>query len=1267
MGDLFDLIGNVSSIYSYCNGLNEGFIRYKNHAKYLNDLALQLDSIYKLSENRTLLAEKEKEFSHPRGKDKNKEKDNGVNNFVNYKNELEGSIPPVIIHFYNYTKKFMSHVKKIKSKNFVERLWYLSVNDEKMDGLEEELDFIMKQFQIDTFSLIHGYVKNQKDMSITNLNKEVPAIPQSKEESTEDKMKRKEKEMKKKTKEFQKREYELVKELERLRRKNEKERKRRREIERMEEYRYYKEILENDEKLYKKMLVRVPIPNSPSNTNPPNLSSTNTNLPNPSSTTNRPVSMGMTTSRSQNFGSMENLEDSPYTKRNKLKNSNNFSLNNLTENNNHPENNINPNTKEKNIPYMTDNNEEQSKSNTQPNSTIIDVFKKNEYEYIVKTMNMVNHTKANPKLYELAIKLLGYMKRKSKVADETKTLPSWFIDETNMDVLDDKNSFIGSGSYCYVQKCIYNGALVAKKTLNYESSDSKEGNIDVNEDNNIITTLNEKEMFLREIEIWSQIKSHPNILQFYGACHISQHPSILSEYCSQGTVKSYTSKKAVSPEQKLQIMHGIITGLYHLHQNNIIHGDIKSDNILITENGKPKICDFGLSVIQTDQNNRLFGNNQNNNKLNTLCKITDAIRWKAPELFSEYKIKNIINYFDNGEDVEDFNNFTQNGDRDYNEVIGKISVYSDIFSVGRLFYEIIFQKIPFFDIINEVQVEYMIIHNKFPSKFKINNSALERNILYSNKMWDILEKTWRYDPFDRISLMTIATLLIQLRNQQLHINNELKELSKQNYDEVDTLNNNATTNNNTNNNTTITTTTNNNNNLNVNSSKKFLSTNNLDVMYDSNQNNSPNKNSEKFMKHSVSISFIDSNEKNDTDHTLDDFNPVRHHRRSISDVEISTSTLNLAKKTNSSMRSLDKLKHHSVSRNNISSNQRVPKSMMMNNNIDDYHPNSSQIANSKQNSLEINHDTIISAKSANDIYTLEDKNYHGSSRLEKPKLCVRIETILDNNNTKISLDKENISGRIPEEIGNYTDITELCLAYNKLKGSIPYSIGSLANLTILRLHGNALTGRIPESLFVLRNLVELRLDHNNLTDELPSSIGDLKKLTHLYLSHNKLTGKIPEKIGNLKNLVHLIMQDNQFVGSIPESIGNLTNLTHLYMAQNSLKGEIPQSFKNLEQLSVLILNENKLSGEIPEFICNFSRLSQLWLSYNNFSGSLPSNIGKLTRLKILQIHNNPSLEGPIPSSINNLKRLEHLTYCNTKITGSPSKELIQRLKIFEHD
>jgi len=58
-------------------------------------------------------------------------------------------------------------------------------------------------------------------------------------------------------------------------------------------------------------------------------------------------------------------------------------------------------------------------------------------------MSMVNHSQTNPKLYDLALKLLGYMKRKSKVANETKVLPSWFVDETNMDVLEDKDAFIG--------------------------------------------------------------------------------------------------------------------------------------------------------------------------------------------------------------------------------------------------------------------------------------------------------------------------------------------------------------------------------------------------------------------------------------------------------------------------------------------------------------------------------------------------------------------------------------------------------------------------------------------------------------------------------------------------------------------------------------------------------------------------------------------------------------------------------------------------------
>jgi len=155
------------------------------------------------------------------------------------------------------------------------------------------------------------------------------------------------------------------------------------------------------------------------------------------------------------------------------------------------------------------------------------------------------------------------------------------------------------GSYSYVVKGEYNGSIVAKKVFDIKSDEykrrSKIGTINNNTNNE------NKSVFMREIEIWNRIKPHPFILQFYGAHHYGHYPFIISEYCNNGTVKSYTSKDNVTFNQKLQIMHDIATGIYHLHKNRIIHGDIKSNNILISNDGTPKICDFGLSVYMSDK------------------------------------------------------------------------------------------------------------------------------------------------------------------------------------------------------------------------------------------------------------------------------------------------------------------------------------------------------------------------------------------------------------------------------------------------------------------------------------------------------------------------------------------------------------------------------------------------------------------------------------------------------------------------------------------
>ena len=57
-----------------------------------------------------------------------------------------------------------------------------------------------------------------------------------------------------------------------------------------------------------------------------------------------------------------------------------------------------------------------------------------------------------------------------------------------------------------------------------------------------------------------------------------------------------------------------------------------------------------------------------------------------------------------------------------------------------------------------------------------------------------------------------------------------------------------------------------------------------------------------------------------------------------------------------------------------------------------------------------------------------------------------------------------LTGPIPPEIGNLTNLTTLWLWENQLTGSIPPEIGNLTNLEQLVLHDNQLTGEIPESI-----------------------------------------------------------------------------------------------------------------------------------------------------------------------------------------------------------
>ena len=94
------------------------------------------------------------------------------------------------------------------------------------------------------------------------------------------------------------------------------------------------------------------------------------------------------------------------------------------------------------------------------------------------------------------------------------------------------------------------------------------------------------------------------------------------------------------------------------------------------------------------------------------------------------------------------------------------------------------------------------------------------------------------------------------------------------------------------------------------------------------------------------------------------------------------------------------------------------------------------------------------------------------------------------------------------------------------------SDGRVARLDIER---NQLTGGIPAELGDLTNLEELSLNENQLTGEIPAELGDLTNLEELSLHDNQLTGEIPAELGDLTYLRWLALAGNQLTGGYRRS------------------------------------------------------------------------------------------------------------------------------------
>jgi Leucine-rich repeat (LRR) protein len=270
--------------------------------------------------------------------------------------------------------------------------------------------------------------------------------------------------------------------------------------------------------------------------------------------------------------------------------------------------------------------------------------------------------------------------------------------------------------------------------------------------------------------------------------------------------------------------------------------------------------------------------------------------------------------------------------------------------------------------------------------------------------------------------------------------------------------------------------------------------------------------------------------------------------------------------------------------------------------------------------------------------------------------------------TGIDFSYNNISGPIPPEIGNLTELITFRVNQSGLNGSLPSTIGNLTNLQVLDLLNCQLSGAIPSQLGSLSSLKTLSLYNNQFTGAIPAELGNLSQLEKLYLGGkftggSQLTGSIPPQLGNLNNLLELSITHSQLTGSIPSQLGSLSSLKLLILANNELSGAIPSELGNLTNLEQLTLANCNLTGSIPSTFQNFTVIRGLQLYNNNLSGSIPSFLGDLTALVNLHLQDN-QFTGSIPPQLGNLLQLEELILNDNQLTGSIPYQLGNLNKLY---
>ncbi|XP_050221826.1 phosphoenolpyruvate carboxylase kinase 2 [Mercurialis annua] len=114
-------------------------------------------------------------------------------------------------------------------------------------------------------------------------------------------------------------------------------------------------------------------------------------------------------------------------------------------------------------------------------------------------------------------------------------------------------------------------------------------------DKTLLTDPTDRECLLNETKIMYLLSPHPNIVQIHDLYDTEDSLTLIMELCEQFTLydKVVKSNGGLSEAKSATVMKELLTAIAHCHRLNVVHRDIKPDNILFDSRNRVKLADFG--------------------------------------------------------------------------------------------------------------------------------------------------------------------------------------------------------------------------------------------------------------------------------------------------------------------------------------------------------------------------------------------------------------------------------------------------------------------------------------------------------------------------------------------------------------------------------------------------------------------------------------------------------------------------------------------------